>query len=72
MHVMKLFSVDVVSTTYFLINQMFFFILNSEIPHCVLFPTKSLFSIALKIFGCVCFARDIRRHRTKLDPKSLK
>ncbi|TYK25675.1 Cysteine-rich RLK (RECEPTOR-like protein kinase) 8 [Cucumis melo var. makuwa] len=34
------------------------FVLNGEISYCVLFPTKSLFPIALKIFGCVCFVRD--------------
>ncbi|KAA0035896.1 putative Cysteine-rich RLK (RECEPTOR-like protein kinase) 8 [Cucumis melo var. makuwa] len=47
-------------------------ILNGEIPYLVTFPTKSLFPIALKIFGCVCFVRDVRPHHTKLDPKSLK
>jgi len=35
-------------------------------------PTKSLYPIAPKIFGCVCFAWDVRPHRTKLDLKSLK
>ncbi|KAL0543591.1 hypothetical protein IC582_018691 [Cucumis melo] len=48
------------------------FVLNGEISYCVLFPTKSLFPIALKIFGCVCFVRDVRPHHTKLDPKFLK
>jgi len=47
-------------------------VLNGEIPYRVLFPTKSLYPIAPKIFGCVCCARDVRPHRTKLDPKSLK
>lgn len=47
-------------------------VLNGEIPHCVLFPTKPLFPIAPRIFGCVCFTWDVRPHHTKLDPKSLK
>jgi hypothetical protein len=37
-----------------------------------LFPTKSLFPIAPRIFGSTCFVRDVRPHVTKLDPKSLK
>ncbi|KAA0033068.1 gag-pol polyprotein [Cucumis melo var. makuwa] len=47
-------------------------LLNGDIPYRVLFPTKSLFPIAPKIFGCVCFVRDVSPHHTKLDPKSLK
>ena len=47
-------------------------LLNGEIPYFVLFPTKNLFPIAPKIFGCVCFVRDVRSHHTKLDPESLK
>ncbi|KAA0050691.1 putative Polyprotein [Cucumis melo var. makuwa] len=47
-------------------------LLNGEIPYRVLFPTKSLFPIAPKIFGCVCFVRDICPRHTKLDLKSLK
>ncbi|KAL0539985.1 hypothetical protein IC582_024207 [Cucumis melo] len=72
MHVPKTFWADAVSTTCFLINRMPSSILNGEIPYLVTFPTKSLFPIALKIFGCVCFVRDVRPHHTKLDPKSLK
>ncbi|KAL0533503.1 hypothetical protein IC582_027535 [Cucumis melo] len=72
MHVLKTFWADAVSTACFLINRMPSSLLNGEIPYRVLFPTKSLFPIAPKIFGCVCFVRDIRPHHTKLDSKSLK
>ncbi|KAL0556546.1 hypothetical protein IC582_005060 [Cucumis melo] len=72
MHVSKTFWVDVVSTACFLINRMPSSLLNGDIPYRVLFPTKSLFPIAPKIFGCVCFVRDVSPHHTKLDPKSLK
>lgn len=72
MHVSKIFWVDAVSTACFLINRMPSSVLNGEIPYRVLFPTKHLFPIAPKIFGCVCFVRDVRPHHTKLDPKSLK
>jgi len=40
--------------------------------YSILFPTKSLFPIAPRIFGSTCFVRDVRPHVTKLDPKSLK
>ncbi|KAL4032883.1 hypothetical protein IC575_005966 [Cucumis melo] len=72
MHVSKTFWVDAVSTACFLINRMPSSLLNGDIPYRVLFPTKSLFPIAPKIFGCVCFVRDVSPHHTKLDPKSLK
>ena len=72
MYVPKIFWVDVVSTTCFFINRMSSSVLNGETPYRVLFPTKNLFPIALKIFGCVCFVRDVHSRHTKLDPKSLK
>ena len=56
----------------FFINRMPSSILSGKIPYRVLFYTKSLFPIAQKIFGCVCFVRDVRPYHTKLDPKSLK
>ena len=48
-------------------------VLNGKIPAVrVLFPTKSLFAIASKIFDRICFVRDVCSHRTTLDPKFLK
>ena len=49
-----------------------FSILHGDIPYNILFPTKSLFPIEPRIFGCTCFVRDVRPQVTKLDPKSLK
>ena len=72
MHVSRTFWAEAVSMACFLINKMPSSLLNGEISYRVLFPTKSLFHIAHKIFGCVCFVRDVRPHHTKLDPKSLK
>ena len=46
--------------------------MNGETPYHTLFPTKSLFPVEPKIFGCTCFVRDVRPQVTKLDPKSLK
>ncbi|KAA0065705.1 putative mitochondrial protein [Cucumis melo var. makuwa] len=50
---------------------MFSSVLDGEPPYRVLFPTKSLFPIAPKIFGHVCFVWDICLYHTKLDPKIL-
>ena len=37
-----------------------------------IFPSKPLFHLDPKIFGCVCFVRDVRPTISKLDPKALK
>ena len=47
-------------------------ILNWDTPYYILFPSKPLFPIEPRIFGCTCFVRDVRPHVSKLDPKSLK
>jgi hypothetical protein len=67
MNVPKPFWADAVSTTCFLINRM-----PSSGLYNILFPTKSLFPIAPRIFGSICFVWDVRPLVTKLDPKSLK
>ncbi|XP_071705367.1 uncharacterized protein [Rutidosis leptorrhynchoides] len=72
MNIPKPFWADAVSTACFLINRMSSAVLNGDIPYSVLFPTKSLFPIEPKIFGSTCFVRDTQRHRSKLDPKSIK
>ena len=72
MNIPKVFWADAVSTACFLINRMPSSILNGEIPYKVLFPGKSLFPVDPRIFGSVCFVRDVRPHVTKLDPKALK
>lgn len=72
MHVPKPFWADAVSTACFLINRMPSSVLRGEIPYKILFPNKSLFPVAPRVFGSTCFVRDVRPHVTKLDPKSLK
>ena len=47
-------------------------ILNWVAPFQTLFPHKSLFPIAPRVFGCTCFVRDAHSHVSKLDPKLLK
>ncbi|KAM7509738.1 hypothetical protein LguiB_008613 [Lonicera macranthoides] len=72
MNVPKPFWADAVSTACFLINRMPSSVLHGETPYSVLFPNKSLFPIEPRIFGSICFVRDVRPQVTKLDPKSLK
>ena len=72
MHVPKHFWADAVSTAYFLINKMPSSVLNWETPYHQLFPNNPLFPIEPKVFGCICFIRDVCPQVSKLDPKSLK
>ena len=72
MHVPKHFWVDVVYTACFLINRMPSSVLDWVTLFQTLFQHKSLFPIKPRVFGCICFVRDVRQHASKLDPKSLK
>ena len=72
MNVPKQFWADAVSIACFLINRMPSSVLDGGIPYTTLFPSKNLFPIEPRIFGCTCFVRDVRPQVTKLDPKSLK
>ncbi|GMI78284.1 hypothetical protein HRI_001497700 [Hibiscus trionum] len=72
MQVPKCFWADAISTACFLINRMPSSVLLGNIPFQTLFPTKNLFPLSPKIFGCICFVRDVRSQVTILDPKSLR
>ena len=72
MKVTKQFWANAVSTTYFLIDHIPSSVLNSDIPYTILFPSKSLFPIESRVFGSICFVRDVRPQVTKLDLKFLK
>ena len=71
MNVPKHFWADAIFIA-FLINRMPSSVLNWAIPYHQLFPNKSLFLIDPKVFGCICFVRDVRPQVSKLDSKSLK
>lgn len=47
-------------------------VLSGNNPCHTLFPNKQLFPIALKIFSCTCFVRDVHPQVKKLDRKFLK
>ena len=71
-HVPKHFWVDVVFAVCFLINRMPSLVLNWATPYHQLFPNNPLFPIEPKVFGCICFIRDVHPQVSKLNPKSLK
>lgn len=64
---------DVVLTTCYLINCMPSSMLQDKIPlFFFLFPTRSLYSVPLRVFGCVCFVHSFSPGEDKLAAKSLK
>ena len=72
MNVPKHFWADAVSTTCFFINRMPLSVLNWATSYHKLFPNNPLFPIDPKVFGCICFVRDVCPQVFKLDLKSLK
>lgn len=72
MNVPKLLWGDAVHTVAFLINLLPSFVLKGQIPYSVLCPSRSLFPIPPKIFGCTCFVQDVKPRVSKLDPRALK
>ena len=55
MHVPKHFWADVIFVACFLINRMPPLVLNWDTPYHIIFPSKPLFPIEPRIFGCTCF-----------------
>ena len=72
MNVPKHFWVDVVLTACFFINRMPSSILNWATPYHQLFPNNLSFPIDPKVFGCICFVRDVCPQVSKLNSMSLK
>jgi len=58
---------DAFLTTCYLYNLMLSSMLDSQIPYSLLHPHEELFVLPLKIFECVCFVRNNRPDRTKLE-----
>jgi hypothetical protein len=72
MNVPKLFWGYAVLTANYLINRTPSRVLNGKIPYQVMFPAKDLYSLPLKLFGCVSFVHNLSPGRDKLDPRSYK
>jgi len=48
------------------------FILNNQVLFSCLYPTKNLFFITPRVFGCTCFVQDLFPDLDKLSPQSIK
>ncbi|KAJ7959762.1 Retrovirus-related Pol polyprotein from transposon TNT 1-94 [Quillaja saponaria] len=71
-HVPLQFWGDAVLTAYYLINRMPSSTLHNTIPYSIIFPNHPLYSLPLRIFGCICFVCDLTPGQDKLSSKSFK
>ena len=72
MNVPKHFWSDGTLTATYLINRMPSRTLGGMSPIEVLCPSKPLFQVPPKVFGCTCFVHIPKHQRDKLDPKAVK
>jgi len=63
---------DAVLSACYLINHMPSSILDDKIPHFILFPHDSLYSLPPKGFGSTCFVHNVSPGLDKLSPMSHK
>ena len=66
------FWADAVLTACYLINRMPSSVLQNEISHSILFPTRPLYSLPLRVFGCTCFVHNLSPGNDKLSARSIK
>jgi len=59
MHVLKYLWADVVLSACHLINRIPSSFLHCKNPFSCLYPNKSVYSVALCVFGCTCFVQDL-------------
>ena len=71
-HVPQCFWRDAVLTACYLINRMSSSVLQNQVPHSLLFPNQTLYSLPPRVFGCTCFVHDLTPGKDKLHAKSLK
>ncbi|KAJ7979031.1 Retrovirus-related Pol polyprotein from transposon TNT 1-94 [Quillaja saponaria] len=71
-HVPLRFWGDAVLTACYLINRMPSSTLHNKIPYSIIFPNHPLYSLPLRIFGCICFVHDLTPRQDKLSSKSFK
>ena len=48
------------------------FVFHDQIPHYILLPTKPLFYLPPRVFGCVCFVHILTPGQDKLSAKATK
>ena len=59
MHVPKSYLRDVVLTASYNVNHMPSAVLGGQIPHRVLFPGHTLYTLGPRVFGCTCYVHAI-------------
>ena len=63
---------DALLTSAYLLNRLPSSPLGGEVPHRRLHPTRELFSLPPRVFGCVAFVHDHTPNLSKLSPRSIK
>ncbi|KAJ7971561.1 Retrovirus-related Pol polyprotein from transposon TNT 1-94 [Quillaja saponaria] len=71
-HVPLRFWGDAVLTACYLINRIPSSTLHNKIPYSIIFTNHPLYSLPLRIFGCICFVHDLIPGQDKLSFKSFK
>jgi len=56
----------------YLIKKMHSSVLNGTISFFCLYPNRSVFSMAPRVFDCTCFVQDLSPDLDKLSPRSIK
>jgi len=64
--------VDAVLSVCHLIDRMPSSVLDGKILFSYLYPTKSVFFMTPRVFGCTCFVKDLSPGWDKLSPRSIK
>jgi len=57
----QVFWADAVLTVCHLINRVSSSILDGKIPFSLFYPEKQLFDLPLKVFGCACFIKILKK-----------
>ncbi|XP_059654330.1 uncharacterized protein LOC132301059 [Cornus florida] len=70
MRMPKRFWGGAVLTACHLINRMPSSVLDGKSPYSILFPDSPLFSLPLRVFGCVCYVHNLGPGFDKLDPRA--
>lgn len=72
MHISSIFWDDALLTAGYLINRMPSSVLKFQIPYSVMYPNTPLYSLPLRIFGCVCFVLKLSPGANKFNARSNK
>ena len=71
MHVLKYLRACAVLSACYLINRMHSSVFHGKIPFSCFYYNKSVFSVAPRVFGCICFIQDLSPSLDKLSSRSI-